>query len=178
MIETMQMKKRTEGKNNSDFGIRDIYNTFPDKDKINYKLFASILKEVNEEMIKLTILHNQKISLPNLGSISIVKYKKNFFDKDGNLTNKSVIDYGETNKLWRNLYPNKSYEEILTIKDKPVIFQTNDHFNGYFCKFKWENFNSKLKGKRGYQFKATRGNNRYLTSCLKDEKLNLDFYEQ
>ena len=114
-----------------------------------------------------------------LGILSIQKKKINFkLNKDGTL-NKSRLapDWNNTLKLWKKEYPNKSREELKSILNKPIIFHTNEHTNGYKHSWYLDKRTCNTKNINIYSLKINTTNCRNLAKILKDPSLKLDFSE-
>lgn len=171
--------QRGKGKHKTDIKMSDFYKSFKRKSDISASKFSTVLRDLNEEMFKSMVLENTTLKTTPLGRFSIVKYRKSFLDENGEIDKtKTIINYHKTLNLWRTLYPGKSLAQLKTIKDKKVVYETNDHSNGYICETYWNRINCKLKGVSGYTFIPTRTNNRFLAKCLKDPDLEIDFYQK
>lgn len=103
------------------------------------------------------IYENRSLKLGRLGEIKIVKYKHTpKIDKNGNLKY-SIIDWKKTKELGK------------------VVYNFNDHSDGYLFKFKWIKKQA-FKNKELFKFKVSRDISRALPKAIKENK-NLNFEE-
>lgn len=159
----------------ADYRVKDVYKDI--STEVNYSTYSKFVTEANEALMSAVIYDNLEIKLPSIGSISIKKSMPSILDKDGNLKKKALkVNYGATNKLWKEKYPDKTWEQIKAIPDKTVVYHVNKHSDGFIFKFVWDKLTSNLPHKSFYRFKAARYFTRLLASELKNNS-KLDFYE-
>lgn len=138
-----------------DHGIRDIYkhykaNTIKEMQQ-PFKVFKTILKELNEGIRDKILQNSEDIHLPcGLGRIRIKK-RKMTFNKE---REKLKVDWATSRKL------------------KKTVYHLNDHTNGNRYRWFWYKrtnffFNQQLKP---YAFIPSRENKRALAKILKTEK--------
>ena len=98
--------------------------------------------------------------------------------------NKNIIDWAATIKYRQEQYPGKTKKELKEIKDKGIIFQSNDHTNGEVMSFYWDRSICSVVNHSIYSFDPVKGGvfDSYYTGRLglakwikSDEKTN-DYY--
>ena len=101
--------QRTSGKNNSDFGILDIYKFYKQEQKgknkpiVGLKEFRKIIKYHNTEVCRTIVEDTEEFRMPyRLGYLRIRKFKQRLkLDANGKLdTSNMYADWKATNKLW------------------------------------------------------------------------------
>ena len=161
----------------ADYRVKDIYKE--EDTGIDYKTFSAFITECNAALMRSMILENSVLKLPSMGSLQIKKFKPSLLDEEGNINKKAMkVDFGETRKLWAQKYPGLTMEEIKKIEDRPIVYYTNKHSDGYIYKIYWDTLTTNLPGKSCYKFRPARSHGRFLASCAKNSKLNIDFYEK
>ena len=163
-------------KNLTDYGIRDAFKFYKLKhnseSNVNSTEFSTICKEFNDKISDLIVYENFSFLLPfRLGRIRIRKYKpKMYLQKDGSLDKSRLRpDWNATKKLWES--------NLKAKKEKKLIFHLNDHTNGYQHRWFWEKLTSNVKNNSAYSFLPSRNNKRTLATVLKDEDLDVDYFE-
>lgn len=166
-------------KDKVDYTTKDFYKYYKSisKNPVSYLIFSTILTQYFEYRIQLLIFNNIDINFPyRMGTLGIRKVGDCIYlTKDGKL--KYLVDWGSTNKLWSKIYPNSTAEEIKKIKNKPLIYYTNDHTNGKVYDFIWDKFTSNFKYKSYYKFSITRKWKRTLKNFIVNSK-NIKYYER
>lgn len=179
------LRERGLGKCNADVKIKDYYNYYKnnltkkelplgtDLKDLSYnvtsttyrKILMSIFLKAREKMI----LNNLEYQLPcKMGKISIFKHKKKLkLDEDGNIITKLAVDYKATREMWAE-------DPEMRVKKK-VIFNLNDHTDGYTFKITWIKNNCNMFKKKFYKLVPVRDFKRQVPKLLK-EKPNLDFF--
>lgn len=174
-----QVKKMKVNPKNK-YGLKEFYKFYKDKysSKVNYKTYSAIIREFYADLSELMINEGIELSMPErLGEIRIIKYKTKLRIYKGELDKRNLVpDWKSTKELWAKIYPTLSWEEIVAIPNKSIIFHENKHTGGYKFKWAWHRFTCTIKNNKSYVFKSTRNNNRSLAKALKDPKLNLDYY--
>lgn len=166
-------------KNTLDIGSNDIYKAYVNDldifEKNNgYLLPQSTINaavfDLNKKLVENMILNNKFIKLPyNLGNLAIMKNKPEIRrKKNGNLS--LTIDYGETNKLWK--------EDPEAKKNRRYVYHRNTHFGGYVASFRWLKSKAKTKNIFGYKFVPVKQAKRDLAKVLKDPLIKVDFFEK
>lgn len=163
-------------KNLTNYGIRDAYKFYRKKynseNTINSSEFSAICKNFNKKVSNLIMYENFSFLLPfRLGRIRIRKYKpKTYIQKDGTLDKSRLRpDWQATNKLWFNNPQAK--------KEKKLVFHLNNHTDGFQHRWFWEKLTSNVKNNSAYSFIPSRNNKRTLASVLKNEELEVDYFE-
>jgi hypothetical protein len=166
-------------KNSLDIGSNDIYETYVAsldsfEKKQGYLLSQKVINaavfELNKKLVENMIMDNKFINLPyNLGTLAILKHQPTIKrKKNGNLS--LAIDYGETNKLWRD---NPEAKET-----RRYVYHTNSHSGGYIASFKWLKSQAKTKNIFGYKFVPVKQAKRDLAKAMKDPLIKVDFFEK
>jgi len=146
--------------------------------KLSKKQYSGILKEFFKKIIDSMIMQAVEFTFPHrLGNLRIKKTKiKIKLDNKGNLDKSRLApDWGACRKLWAKEYPGKSLKEIKEIKDKPMIYHTNRHTDGYRHKWHWDKTTCLVKNNSAYSLEMCRAVDRKLAKALKDENLSLDY---
>lgn len=166
-----------------DYATEDIFKfyckTTGNPKDITQKVFTAIIKDFFDIVIDKMITDNFEMTLPKrLGNFRIIKklYKPKL-TPTGELDKRSlIIDFKATREMWKKLYPDKSWEEILKIENKPNIYNQNKHTDGYLCKWHWDRRTCLVKNATYYKFDVCRTKDRKLAKVLKSKALNIDFY--
>lgn len=158
----------------ADYGVNDAYKRYAREHntKVTRKQYSNICSQLNEEAIRLIIYENTDFKLPlGLGSLRILKYKPKLkLDEKGRLiTNRICVDYPKTKEAWER-DPKKKAK-------KTVIFNFNEHTKGYQHRFWWDKRTSHVKNQSAYYIRLSRKNKRLLAKALKDDSLNIDYYQ-
>lgn len=173
------MWKRGERKILADYKKKDFYQFYKDKyDKkaLNYDIFWKIWNDFIDLRIQLVIYDNLDFTFPNrFGSLGINIVGKVIEIKNGEV--KTKIDFGKTNKLWKELYPDKTTEELKLISNKPTVYYTNKDVDGKIAAFIWDKSTCNFKYHSHYHFKIIRKWQRKLAEYIKQTK-NLPYYER
>jgi len=166
-------------------GLWDAYKDFRKRYKLVYpeierKQYVQICHMINETLSDKIIKESLEVKLPfRLGTLSIKKNKTRISVKDGKLEkNKLIIDWEKSWEYWHNEYPGKSRKEINAIKDKVVIYNMNDHTNGYVMRWSWDKSTCNLHNQTVYQFRPTKRNRLALAAWIKSEEKENDYYLQ
>lgn len=151
---------RTKGKMNAEIGIISFYKEYKDeaikKERttfVDFKKYSKVLKDFNKLLSNKIVYENECYKLPyRLGVLGVIKFDQNF---DEDRKHKWAVDW-------------KRSKEEGTI----IYFENTDRY-----KWKWDKSNMKLKGKKYYQFKASRDNTR-LIAKVKKNSYKIDYYRQ
>lgn len=173
--------KRGPRKILADYKFGDLYNFYKELHG-SKALPKSVVKEVYKKLfpaiVKMMVFENLDYRLPN--RLGYIRVKKKLvepkLDKDGNVDARRLsVDFKKTKRLWEKLYPGKTQKELKAIKDKPLIRELNEDYNGYRVTWYWDKTTCNLPNQSAYYIKITRDNNRILSSGVKFN--NLNFYE-
>lgn len=152
--------KRGKGKVRSDFGLADIYKYYLDNNKrtVDKALFRTICKEFNTKALDGVIYDGTDLNLgARLGSIRIRKFNnKPKLNEDGELANKFSVNWPATHIRWKELYPDKTDEEILAMKGKRVVYHLNEHTDGWVMKWHWDKITCNVPNQSAYRFEPNR----------------------
>ena len=163
--------------------LEDCYNFYKNKciennkpyiSKLDYKL---ITYKFNYYLSEAIIKESFEYRMPHrLGFLKIKKAKQKFKIKDGKLKpNKKIINWGDTIKLWKEMYPGKTKDEIKLIKGKPLILYTNEHTDGEIMRWFWDKTLTTVKNKTVYVFRAVKANRLNLKDWINDENRKNDY---
>lgn len=144
-----------------DYNYDDIYKYYTNnyKKKTTLNEYKSLCYEFNQLLSHEIITNSLEFKMPfRMGNIRIKSNKHKIVIKDGKVdTQKMSIDWPSSHKMWREEWPNLSYNEIMAIPHKKVLVYTNDHSNGYIMKWWWDRRLSNMKNQSVYVFKAVKG---------------------
>jgi hypothetical protein len=113
--------------------LQDAYKLYKKEYKdIDKRLYLDIAYELMMTISNMIITESLEYRMPSrLGFLRIKKSTLKLKIKNGKIDiNKNIIDWGATWKYWESEYPNLSRKDIIAIKGKKVMFQTNSHTNG------------------------------------------------
>jgi hypothetical protein len=163
-------------------GIKDAYKDFRIKYKaihphIRRTKYNNVCYLLNEAISDKIIKESYEFKIPyRLGRISIRKSKNTPRIKDGKLdASRMVPDWVRTWQLWYEEYPGMTREQIWDIKDKIVVYNLNEHTNGYVMKWHWDKSTSSLKNSSVYQFKPTKANRLNLARWINSDEFENDY---
>ena len=165
----MNRSKGATGKYNADVTSQNFYRYYLDEESkpIPYSILKDIYKDLLSGLVDI-MLNGEDVVIPNLGTFSVRMYKPKMFDKDGNFI-KPAIDFGKSWEYWRSLYPDKTDDEIVKIKDKPLLRFENRHSKGYKYLFYWDHSTLAIPGKQVYNFKIATQYNKRLGKLVKSD---------
>ena len=173
------MKQRIH-RNKTDLGFKDLYKDYKEVSyyKVNQKLFKAILTLFFKELVRRIIEESLVFRLPyRLGIIGIKKRPNRdiVYDENGKLDykkSKLKIDFGETNKMW------KEYPELKA--QKKVVYHENDHSGNTNVKIEWNRFRTDksriVRNIKGYLFCPSREFKRNLAKHIKSNP-NTEYYD-
>lgn len=162
------MWKRGSRKLIQNHNTKDIYKHYSSKCKksgkipIPYNKYWEVFNEFMDLRMQLVIFDNLEFYLPaRMGSIrvehicSVISVNKN---------NEVIMrkNYGATNKLWKQMYPDKTNEEILNIPDRPYVYYTNPESDSKLFKIMWDKITCNFVNNSVYSFLPIRKWNRLL----------------
>lgn len=140
--------------------LQDAYKTYNTSyEPINKKLYIAIAYDILKHISNMIITNSLEYRIPNkLGFIRIKKTKPKLKIREGRIdVNKNIIDWKATWDAWNEMYPNKTRKEIKLIKDKRVIFQTNNHTDGEVMRWYWDRSVCNIKNNSIYSFARVKG---------------------
>lgn len=175
--------KKFAHKLNITCGLWDAFKDFKKKYKLIYpkidrKKYVAICHMVNEMLSDKIIKESFEFRMPyRLGTLAITKQKAKINIKDGKLQkNKMIIDWGKTWDYWYNEYPGLSRKQINLIPEKVVIYNMNDHTNGYVMSWTWNKYTCRVVNQTVYYFKPTKRNRLALAAWIKSEEKENDYF--
>lgn len=144
-----------------------------DPSKVRYAVtraeYIDILSSINEAIATKIISENFHFRMPyKMGSLEIVKKKpKVIVDSNDNVRNYLPIDWGATNKLWK--------EDPIAKKKKKLIRHKNSNSEGYVFKTTYRKLNSNYANVKVYNFRTSKNYRQLMVSLVRDNP-NIDFY--
>jgi len=164
-------------------GIRHSYGrfkkVFPQYDT-KRKDYIRICYEINKKLSERIIKESLELKLPyKLGTLSIKKQKIKILVKDGQLKkNKMIVDWEKSWEMWKADNPTLTRKEIMDLPNKTVVYNMNQHTNGYIFSWVWDKLLSSdnLYNLRFYKFKPTKQNRLDLKDWLKSDDRENDYY--
>ena len=122
---------------------------------VEYTVYRQICEKFNKAICTYILEEAGEFQLPyRLGSLRIKKTKMNYRNK-----NHMRPDWKKTKELGKTVY------------------HLNDHTDGFRYRWAWDKSNVVTVGKKLYSFYATRTNKRELARLLKDDDINVDYFE-
>jgi len=164
------------------YGSEDIYKYYKRITKNPHNLtqadMGKILKDFFTGVTDLMIYKGIEFTMPyRLGSVRIkkapVKYKLNGIGRVD--VRRLRPNWGACRKLWAKDYPNKTWEEIVAIPNKSMIYHENKHTDRFNFSWRWDRLTCAVSNSQAYKINFSRANDRKLAKALKDEELDLDF---
>lgn len=177
-----KLEKYVKKRNIVDVGMNSFYKSYVKrmkasgaKDRIVTRTkFSMVVKSFMEEMSDSIMTENTVFKLPKrLGYIGIIKKKykiKTHTNPKGKLVFSGMSpNWKATKKLWEE---NPAAKEA-----KKVVYEMNSHSNGFIMKWFWSKTRSTTKNQTYYEFKASRANKRRLSEVIKNEEIEVDYFE-
>lgn len=140
--------------------LQDAYKTYRTTNKkLRKREYLDVCYDITEVISDMIIRESLEFKLPyRTGHLRIKRIPQKLKLKDGRIdVNKNVIDWTATWDAWYEMYPNKTNKEIRVLKDKWVIFQTNDHTDGQIMRWYWDKRFCAIKNSSIYRFKPVKG---------------------
>ena len=164
-----------------DKGLWDAYKHYKHKKvvpTIDRATYVKIVHDINKKISKAIIEESLEFKIPfHLGMLSIKKNKLKIRIKDGKLLKpKMVVDWEASWKMWMEDNPGLTHNEIKKLPGKQVIYQTNEHTNGYIMGWKWAKSMSRFRNSSVYMFKPTKQNRIDLGRWIKSGDRENDYY--
>lgn len=146
--------------------------------KIERKTYVDICHEINKTLSEKIIKESFEFRMPGrLGTLSIKKTKSKIKITDGKLEkNKMIPDWGKTWEYWNKEYPGLTRKEMNAIKDKVVIYNMNEHTNGYIMGWVWDRSTARIPNISVYSFKPVKYNRLNLAKWIKSDERDNDYY--
>lgn len=164
-------------------GLWDSFKDWKDKFKFIYpqvdrKKYVEVCHEINKIISDKIIRESFEFRMPaRLGTLAIRKNKVKIKVKDGKLEkNKMIIDWGKTWEYWNEMYPGKSRKEVNAMEDKVVIYNMNEHTNGYVMRWKWDKTTAMVPNQTVYKFRPTKRNRLELGAWIMSDERSNDYY--
>jgi hypothetical protein len=177
------MYKRGSGKINADYKSKDLYKFYKDKyNDVNYVSqtdYNRIIKEFNNEIIKLVIYDSMEFILPfRLGTLRIKRRKvEPKLDCNGNIDARNLSpNWKKTKALWQKQYPELTFDEMKSIPNKHIIRELNIHSDNYRYSWYWDKVISNIPNQNAYKINITRTHDQELSNAIKTIP-NLEYYD-
>lgn len=160
-----------------DYGIADIYKFYKseqnknNKEVVDEKIFKKVIKTFNKLVTELIVEESYEFRMPKrLGYIRIRKHKTRIIiDANGKLkTGHLHPDWKATKELWST---NEAAKKI-----KKIVYHTNKHTQGYYCKWYWDKRTCNIKNNTAYSLVMSRTNKRRIAQAINNNE-NIDYYE-
>jgi hypothetical protein len=165
----------------ADYRSEEIYNFYKERygdEALPKEVVIEFYKRLFPEIVKLIVFDNLDYRFPaRLGSLRVKKKEVSpKIDKNGNLDARRLsVNWKATKRLWEKMYPNKTEEELKSIKKKPIIREMNDHTNNYRLTWFWDKTTCNIKNQSAYYVDITRDNDNILSRAVRTNK-NINFY--
>jgi len=166
----------------TDYGALDIYKyyckTTGNPKNLTQLEYSRITKKFFTKILDNLIMRGSEFTFPNrLGNLRVRKQKIAVkLNKYGNLDKRYFApDWAASKKLWAEMYPGKTKEELKLIKGKPVLYHMNNHSDGYKHSWHWDVSTRIARNSSGYSIEVVRTADRRLAAALKNEDLHLDY---
>lgn len=167
------MIKRTAGRTNTDYGIKDYYKFYKEKSKdpVDLKKFHRVISEFNKRIVEAII--NDGLEYTPVASqlcFCIRKMTKKIEIINNKLVNKNPIDWKTTLDLWK--------ENPEAKEKKLLIKHLNNHTSKYIFRIKIIKCGYSYSNKKYYRFRPCRGFQRALAKRIFDpNKDNFQAYD-
>lgn len=150
------------------------------RNNISDNEYSKICQEFNQRLSDRIIKESFKFLLPGrLGSLYIRRKAIPFKIKDGKLdTTKLHVDWKATWEYWNKKYPNVSKKDIKDIKNKKLVFFTNEHTDGDFMEWFWDKYSMNVKNNQSYKFKCVKANRLKLANWIRSEERNNNYIKE
>jgi hypothetical protein len=176
-----------------DINTIDYFKHYQDKEKEKRKdpeykkrslssvyIYRKIVGEINEFIANHILETGLPFKLPcGMGYVEVTRQKQRIRLKDGKIdTRKLPPDWGETWKMWEELAGTKVRKDILRILPKEkrkIIYQFNEHTDGWIFLWHWNKLNVKIANQTVYVFRPTRKNKAKLAKLINNPNRRVDF---
>jgi hypothetical protein len=176
------MEKLKRKKVVADVGANEIYKTYCDKYNNKHNLtqtqYGQILDKFFLKVVDNLIFKGAEFTMPyRLGNLRIRKnLNKLKLTPEGKIDKRHLRpDWGGCRKLWNRLYPNNTWNEIVSMKDKPMVYHENRHTEKYGHAWHWDKLTCLVKNNTAYTLDMSRTNDRKLATALKRTDIALDY---
>lgn len=166
----------------TDLGAKEIYDyyckTTGNPRNLTQKQYSEITKKFFTAVIDSMIMKGIEFSFPNrLGNLVIKKSLRKIKLNTYGTVDKRLLapDWKACRKLWKEKYPDKTFEELKKIHNKPMVYHLNGHSDGYMFKWYWDKSTCLAKNSSGYDIDVVRSADRKLARAVKDENLSVDY---
>ena len=160
----MEISKRTNGKNNSDYGMKDYYHYYysNSEDPVSRTVFSAIISELNQTVMQMMLNDSFEYRVPHLNlQLTIRKNRNRPKIEDGKLINTAPPDWKRTLTLWD--------ENPEAREKKTLVRHLNHHSSGFVYKIITLKALSTFKNRKYYSFKPSRTFQRELRDRIRDE---------
>lgn len=183
LAEIFMEKEKYRRRANITCGLWDAFKDFRKEyrlvhSNIKRKDYVNVCHLINMKLSDKIIKESFEFRMPyRLGTLSVKKTKVGVRVKNGKLEkNKMVVDWKKTWDMWLSEYPDLSRKEINQMKDKHVIYNMNEHTNGYIMGWVWDKNTCIVHNKSVYYFKPVKYNRLNLAKWIKSDERENDYY--
>lgn len=166
----------------ADYGALDIYKGYCNKYKNPYGLtqkeYTEILNIFYKKIFDMLIFKGIEFTMPyRLGNLRIKKQLiKPTLTEDGKLDKRKLRpDWKNSRLLWKKLYPDKTWEDVVKDKSKPLLYHENKHSDRYAYGWHWDKSTCTIHNNSAYSLDINRTTDRYLANILKTTSIPTDF---
>jgi hypothetical protein len=168
---------RSPGKNNTDYGVLDLYKFYKEqqlekgKTPVSLSDYRKIIRKFNDAVCTSIVECSDEFRMPyRLGYLRIRKFKQRLkIDADGKLITKHLEpDWQATKQLWAE---NEKAKE-----EKKLVWHTNKHTQGYYYKWYWDKSACNITNHSVYSIVIARKYKRLVAKTVKENK-KIDYYE-
>jgi hypothetical protein len=163
-------------------GLWDAYKEFKKQYRLEYKCsrkeYVDICHLINDKLSKKIIRESFEFKMPyRMGTLSVRKSKVRITVKNGRLQkNRMIIDWEKTWNMWYEENPGMTRKQIHAIPNKTVIYNLNEHSNGYVMGWFWDKTTCIVKNKTLYNFRPVKYNRLNLAAWIKSDERENDYF--
>jgi len=160
----------------SKYSTKDIFKVAKEKHGFSGDLseFSDALDVITNHIFNIILYDSGEYKFTRqLGSIRIKNTKfKLKLNEDGSVKkNQLKVNFKASKELWKEKYPDKTWEEIKNIPNKPLVYFLNKHSNGKYNKFYWDKRASTVKNQSIYKLDIIRPRRIELSELSKQNKI-------
>ena len=160
----MEISKRTSGKNNADYGMKDYYTYYYNNSEnpVSRSMFSAIISELNMMVMDAVLNDGFEYRMPVLNlHLTIRKNRRRPKLENGKLINNAPPDWKRTRQLWE--------ENPKAMKNKTLVRHLNHHTGGYVYRILTLKALSTFSNRKYYSYKPSRSFQRELRDRIRDE---------
>ena len=158
----------------------DFYKEKYGRNGLPVNTFTKVCRRLNEIISDKIVEETFEFKMPHkLGFIRIKRAGHDVLptNKEGGLhKGLMIVDWKETWNYWYEKYPDKTRAEIMAIKGKKPIYQTNPHTDGAIMKWYWFKQYCNIPNHSYYRFKPVKGNRLKLGKWILNPERTNDYF--